>query len=210
MTIIDLTHPVADGDPGVEFETNRTIDGDGWNAKTLHLYSHSGTHMDAPFHFLEDGSTLESQPLEKSVGRCHKLDLSPAESKQIITPGDLEPLTSRIASGDRLVIQTGWSGRRDTPAFRDDLPRISPDAARWLVGHGIAFVGVEPPSVADVNNLSEVTEVHQILLSAGIVIAESLTNLHLLPADRPFTIVALPLKIQGGDGAPARIIALLD
>ncbi len=210
MRIVDLTHPVADGDPGVTFDTARERDADGWNAQTLHLYSHSGTHMDAPFHFLNNGRTLESVDLSKCVGRCWKIDLSPADSRQLITASDLERLGSNVCSGDLLVIQTGWTAKRGTDAFRNELPRISTDAAHWLVQRGVVFVGVEPPSVADVNDLPEVTDVHQILLSAEIVIAESLTNLDKLPTDRAFTIVALPLKIAGGDGAPARVIAMLD
>ena len=210
MRIVDLTHSISDGDPGVNFDAARERDVDGWNAKTLHLYSHSGTHMDAPFHFLNDGRTLESLDLRKCVGRCWKIDVSPVTSQQLIMAGDFERLGEKVLAGDRIVIQTGWTQKRGTPAFRNELPRISADGATWLVDRGVVFVGVEPPSVADVNNLPEVTQVHEILLAAEIVIAESLTNLDQLPDDQPFTIAALPLKVQGGDGAPARVIAMLD
>ncbi|MFK7822394.1 MAG: cyclase family protein [Planctomycetaceae bacterium] len=210
MKIIDLTHPVAHGDPGVQFESARRLESDGWNAKTFRLYSHSGTHMDAPYHFLKDGRTLESLDLARCVGRCWNIDLSPAEPRQLITASDLNSRASKVEAGDRIVLQTNWSERRRTPAYRDELPRLSPDAAKWIVDRGVVFVGVEPPSVADVNNLPEVTEVHEILLSAEVVIAECLTNLDQLPTTEPFTLVALPLKIRGGDGSPARVIAMLD
>lgn len=208
--IIDLTRPLRDGERGVSYDTARTIEDDGWNAKTLHLYSHSGTHMDAPMHFLPGAPTLETLDLNQCVGPARKLDLRPIGDKALITADMLVRCATGDVRGLRLILQTGWESREGTDGFRDNLPRLSEDAAHWLVDHQVALVGVEPPSVADVHDLEEVTLIHQILLGAGVVIAEGLMNLDALPTDAPFTLIALPLKIEGGDGAPARIIALLN
>jgi kynurenine formamidase len=93
--------------------------------------------------------------------------------------------------------------------FRNQLPRISPELAEWCVEKRVRILGVEPPSVADVNDLPEVTEIHRILLSGGVTIVEGLINLDQLPDNRDITFGAFPLKIQDGDGSPCRAFAQL-
>ena len=91
----------------------------------------------------------------------------------------------------------------DDEKYRINLPRISEEFAHWCVEKKVAVLGVEPPSVADVTNLPEVTKIHEILLGGGVTIVEGLTNLEALP-DRPFLFGAMPLKIHQGDGCPCR------
>jgi kynurenine formamidase len=105
------------------------------------------------------------------------------------------------------LLKTGWSAYADTPDYRDRLPRISLPLAEWLAGRQIALLGVEPPSVADINDKKELTAVHQALLRAGIIIVEGLANLDALRSDQ-VTFIALPLKLAGGDGSPVRAIAI--
>ena len=97
--------------------------------------------------------------------------------------------------------RNGWSP--------PEYPRISKELAEWFVEKGISLLGVEGPSVADVNDLPEVTEIHQILLGAKITIVESLKNLHLIEQDR-IEFIALPLKLKDGDGSPVRALAIID
>lgn len=87
------------------------------------------------------------------------------------------------------------------------MPRISIELARWLVDHQVALIGVEPPSVADVNNMAELTEVHQMLFRGGVVIVEGLANLDRLTQPE-VEFIALPLNITWGDGCPVRAIAI--
>jgi kynurenine formamidase len=95
----------------------------------------------------------------------------------------------------------------DIAMYRDQLPRISEELARWCVSRGVNILGVEPPSVADVNNLEEVTRIHKILLSGGVTIVEGLTNLEQLTQERVF-FGALPLPLAGADGSPVRAFAI--
>ena len=96
----------------------------------------------------------------------------------------------------------------DPVVYRDGLPRVGEGLARWCVGRGVKLLGVESPSVADVNNRDELTRVHRILLGGGVVIVEGLTNLGGL-RDREGWFVAAPLKVEGGDGCPCRAFVVL-
>ena len=119
----------------------------------------------------------------------------------------LGELVGKISPQDSLLLHTNWSRRNGTPDYREALPRISEELARWMVDKKVKMVGVEPPSVADVNNLTEVTLIHQILLGGGITIVEGLCNLDQLSQEKVL-LFALPIKYAGGDGAPARVIAV--
>jgi len=105
-------------------------------------------------------------------------------------------------------VRTDWSRHvDDAPVYRDGLPRISEALARWCVEKQVKLLGVEPPSVADVNNKTEVAAIHKILLGGNVVIVEGLTNLDRLREQQVF-VVALPLKPLAGDGCPCRAIAI--
>ena len=205
--IIDLTLLLSDGDRGVSITPARRLETDGWNATTLNLYSHCGTHMDAPIHFGVTDQTIDQLPVDKLMGPAWVVNLDPVEPRLLIEPHHLGDIADKLQPGESLIIRTGWSSNYGQPAYRDELPRISENLARWCVDRKVRMLGVEPPSVADVNNAKELTTVHKILLAAGIIIIEGLTNLDKISRDK-VTLVALPLKITGGDGAPARVLAI--
>jgi len=207
MRLTDLTHAFAPGFEGYRSAAAKTKSEDGWNARELTFYSHAGTHMDAPRHFIDDGPTLEQLDLGQCVGPCRLVNLAPIEPRALITVESLGADAEEIRPGERLLLRSDWHKRRGAPEYRHGLPRVSEELARWFAAKPIAFLGVEPPSVADVNSLTEVTLIHEILLGAGIVIAEGLRDLDKI-REPVFELVALPLKIEGGDGCPARVIAL--
>ena len=207
MRIIDLTLSMDNQMRGVDIAPAMRIESDGWNATTLTLYSHSGTHMDAPFHFLPGGNTIDQQNLEATIGPAIIVNLTPTAPQHLHSVDDLAPIADLIQPGARLLLRTDWHKRSGTPEYRDQLPRISLDLAEWLVERQVALVGVEPPSVADVNNMRELTDVHQTLFRAGIVIVEGLANLDQI-SQPTVQFIALPLKIIGGDGTPVRAIAI--
>ncbi|MEM1061868.1 MAG: cyclase family protein [Planctomycetota bacterium] len=207
--IIDLSLAVAPGMRGVKIAVAKSLESDGWNATTLSLYSHAGTHIDAPRHFLPDGVTLDAADLTASVGPARVVDLTPVEPAESISVERFAAASGPVSSGERLLVRTDWYRRHGTPEYRDALPRISPALARWLVAKQVRLVGVEPPSVADVNALPELTEVHEILFRGGVTIVEGLASLDRIPSDRPFEFIALPLKVTDGDGCPVRAIARL-
>lgn len=207
--IVDLSLTVDERLPAATVEPLKSIEREGWNATTLRLYSHCGTHMDAPCHFLPGGQTLEQLNLQACCGTARIVNLAPVEPRELITKSRfLAAVGSEIRLGERLLFRTDWHHRYPAPEYRDQLPRISVELAQYLVERQVRLIGVEPPSVADVNQIEEVTEVHQILFRGGIVIVEGLVNLDQIDATS-CEFIALPLKVAGGDGCPVRAIAIL-
>lgn len=206
--IIDLTLTVRHGMRGVEFEKLHTVNEHGWNSRMLHLYSHAGTHMDAPLHFAAGDGTIDCIPLEHCFVSAWVIDLTEAKPKELITVGHLGAVADKLRPGDGLLLKTGWSKHVDQPQYyRDNFPRISQELAEWCVERRVRLLGIEPPSVADVNSLEEVTLIHRILLTQSIIIVEGLTNLTALRDERVL-FCAAPLKIEGGDGSPCRAFAI--
>ena len=205
--IIDLTLPLQNGMRGVSIEPARTVERDGWNATTLGLYSHCGTHMDAPLHFGASEQTIDQIPLERCMGIARVADLSGIAPRALIHSADLGRTKDAVRAGDGLLLRTGWSGRIGDASYRDALPRVSVELAEWCVATGVRVLGVEPPSVADVNNREELTAVHRVLLGGGVIIVEGLANLDQIRGDT-VTFMAFPLRIAGGDGSPVRALAI--
>ncbi|MBX2842335.1 MAG: cyclase family protein [Flammeovirgaceae bacterium] len=205
--IIDLTMTYHEQMPGVKFETARKLDKDGWNAKDLHLYSHAGTHMDAPFHFGVSNNFINEFTPNDCTGKAWVVDASDVGNSALVEIHHLREIEKEFSEGDSLLIKTGWSKFADQPEiYRNQLPRISEKLAVWCVENYVKMLGVEPPSVADVNNLKEVTSIHQILLGGNVIIVEGLCNLDLISGNC-CQFMALPIKIKNGDGAPCRAIA---
>jgi kynurenine formamidase len=173
----------------------------------LHLYSHAGTHLDAPHHFIDGARTMEALDLEKCMGPAWVIDLTFLKPRDLIGVEHLAPSAHRIRPGARLLLRTGWSAHADLPDYRTHFPRVGLSLARWLVERRIALLGVESPAVAGLTPREELVAVHQTLLGAEIVIVEGLANLDALTQEK-VTFIALPLKLQGGDGSPVRAIAI--
>ncbi|MEM1085809.1 MAG: cyclase family protein [Verrucomicrobiota bacterium] len=207
MAIYDLSRSIRDGDPGVAISPARVLKVDGWNASNLALYSHSGTHMDAPWHFGCGEATIDETPLGECMGPADIVRLPDTQPSELLTPAHLGPLADRFESGRSLLLHTGWSRHfGNEKIFRAQLPRIGEALAKWCVRRGVRMLGVEPPSVADVNKLEEVTLIHQILLGGGVTIVEGLVNLESIPGEQCH-FAAFPLKIHAGDGSPCRALA---
>lgn len=207
MNYNDITLTYESGMRGVKFEPARILKNDGWNAKTLHLYSHAGTHMDAPFHFEVNDGTIDNIPAERFFTDCYVVELNGIQPKTEIRISDLGEVKNKLQPGEGLIFRTGWSKFVNEPKYRDELPAISKELAEWCVEKGVATIGVEPPSVADVNNMEMLTEIHRILLDGDIIIVEGLANLDKISKPK-VQLVALPLKIKNGDGAPCRAIVI--
>jgi arylformamidase len=207
MNLIDVTLTYESGMRGVEFEPAKILARDGWNAKMLHLYSHAGTHMDAPVHFDVNDKTIDQIDPARFFVTCHLVDLHGIKPNTEIQTAALGDVQHRIQKGEGLLFRTGWSRFIGEPVYRDGLPGISKALAHWCVTKGVSLIGVEPPSVADVNNLKKLTEIHHILLGGDIIIVEGLTNLEKITKAK-VQFVVLPLKIKGGDGAPCRAVVM--
>lgn len=205
---VDLTLPLTPGQRGVAMKPTFQFAADGWNAATWHLSTHAGTHMDAQVHFAAGSETIDQHTPERCMGPAWVVRLPRAAPKALLVIADLGAVARNFGAGDSLLLHTGWSRYVAEPAFyRDALPRISEELARWCVEQKVKLLGVEPPSIADVNNRAELTRIHQILLSGGVTIIEGLANLDQLRQERVF-FAALPLKLAGGDGCPVRAFAI--
>lgn len=199
-----------------------------YSAFNISTAEHGGTHIDAPIHFSENGQSVEELPLEHLIGPAIKIDVS---SKALENPDYLigiEDLTDwetkegkTIPDGSIVLLQTGFSRyypnklqylgteeRGEAAVAKLHFPGLSPEAAEWLVtNRNIHAIGIDTPSID--YGQSQYFKSHVILLSKNIPAFENLTNLNLLPA-QGFEIIALPMKIKGGSGAPLRIVALLN
>lgn len=211
MRIYDVTVPITEtmpvwpGDPRVRIErTSSMTKGDEANVSRLHLGSHTGTHVDAPYHFVRQGTTVDKLPLEVLIGPAMVVDLDRVENSEI----DVFDLASVHFPRDttRILLKTRnsflWEGVQTE--FERDYVHLSRKAAEWLVKRGIRLVGVDYLSV-EAWNVGE-HRVHHTLLGAGVVIVEGL-DLSRVPAG-PCQLICLPLKVEGGDGAPARVLVI--
>jgi len=205
--LIDLTLTLTPGMRGIATEPAYTVAKNGWNAATWHIYSHAGTHMDAQVHFEAGPETIDRHTPERCMGPAWIVDLPDLPPSALLTIAHLGPIAQNFIPGESLILRTGWSRHVGNPAlYRDGLPRLSEELAHWCVAQKVKLLGVEPPSIADVNHLPEVTLIHKILLGGGVTIVEGLTNLDRLTQPRVF-FIALPLKLSAGDGCPVRAIA---
>jgi arylformamidase len=202
---IDISVPLRNGMvtwPGdAPFQRTSTLEianGDPCNLSQISSTAHIGTHMDAPRHYLEGAAGMESMPITASIGRARVIEIRDPEMIRI---SELEP--HRLAKGERVLFKTRNSTHSwQSEHFRKDYIFIPPDSARYLVEHGVQTVGVDYLSVGGFE--SGGPETHRILLEAGIWIIEGLMLEHVDPDE--YELVCLPLKIMGGDGAPARAV----
>jgi arylformamidase len=207
MKIYDVTVavsegvPIYEGDPRVEIECVRSIaGGDNANVSHLCLGAHTGTHVDAPNHFIDGTRRVEDLEIEKLVGPCRVIEIDGSVTS--IEPSHLTDLTGV----ERVLFKTRNSAFWSEPekGFRTDFTYISPEAARALADAGIKLVGIDYLSVEQFGSKDFAT--HITLLESEIVILEGV-DLRNVPAG-DYEIMCLPLKYVGGtgDGAPARTI----
>ncbi len=193
--------PVYPGEPQPVIEPSSRISrGDGMNVSLITLGSHTGTHIDAPHHFLDGRETVDQLALDVLVGPALVVEL-PAAGE--IGAADLQALGIPEAL-ERLVIKTRNSLFLVDDRFHADYAYLNAEAARWLVARGVRLVAFDYLSVEKMN--AERHEVHKTLLEAGVVIVEGV-DLRLVPPN-PYFLVCLPLRIEGCDGAPARAVLL--
>jgi arylformamidase len=174
-----------------------------YNITQLVMSTHLGTHLDAPFHFFDEGRTVEKVDPARGFGPAWVLDFSDKGAKAEITRADLRRHEAKITKGSRLIIRTGWDRVFPEERYFTDYPGIPPDACTYLAERGIACVALDMPSVYSVDYVA----VHHALLRAEVLIVEGLTRLETLKSERVF-FVALPLRIRGRDGSPCRAIAI--
>ena len=200
MKIIDITRPLSEGIltyPGDIPPVFRKVDNGTYRITCLHLSTHTGTHIDAPVHYLKTGDTIDTIPLSHVMGRCRVLDVTRAGTS--ITS---DYLKGRLDGIDRLLLKTSFS---NTDRFEENYPSLTADAARLITGCGMKCVGIDSPSIESYECDGTV---HRELLSRGCIIIELLDLSKVEEGN--YTLVALPLRFNGLDGSPARVVLLDD
>ena len=209
MLTLDLTHtisscmPVYPGTQQPRLTTACTIEQCGYQETLLHMYSHTGTHMDAPAHMVSSGMTLDAFPAETFVGQGFALDCR--EEKAITLPLLLKH-ESALRQVDFLLFCTGWDRYWGQEKYYHGFPCLTPEAARFvatlpLSGVGEDSISLDPCDSVDCPN-------HMTLLGQGFVNTENLTGLEQL-IGKDFTFLTLPLKFENSDGCSCRAMALI-
>ena len=197
MPIIDLTHRITDGmavypgDPAVSLRPVLAFPHQPCRVSQLSFGSHTGTHMDAPAHMLEEGQTLDQYPVEGFCGAAR------------VFSGDADFSQLDLSGLDFVLLDFHWAQRWGSPDFFHGYPALTAENARILASSGLKGVGMDTPSV---DNEASGLALHHILLGSGLVLIESMGNLKRLPQS-PVNLFALPLKWKGSDGAPCRAVA---
>jgi arylformamidase len=202
--IYDVSVPLSDetptypGDPRVQIApVQRIANGDACNVSTVALGAHAGTHVDAPYHMLADGGTVDQLPLEILLGKARVVEIG---ARERVMREDLETLDLRADL--RVLFKTRMSGQMRVPEFQEDYVYLTADAASYLVQAGLKLVGIDYLSVDRFGSADY--PAHQTLLEAGVIVVEGLDLSEVGPGD--YDMICLPLRIAGGDGAPARVV----
>ena len=225
MQVIDLTHTIHDdiqihpGDPKPSIRRGLTHEKDYCHVDLLKLGSHTGTHIDAPYHFLKDGQRIDEIPVQRFIGNGILIDVSGKSERELIDSADLESSASEINNGDFVILKTGWDRYFGTPQYYLH-PYLSAGGARLLVEKGVSLVGVDalnvdPTYYASNDSNSAAKDlpdeasygypVHDILLSNNVLIVENLCNLDKIEAIKGIYSF-LPLKLKDSDGSPIRAV----
>ena len=193
--------PTYSGEPGPRLEfTAQLSKGDSANVSVLSLGSHTGTHVDAPSHFLDGAPGVDSLPLDALVGPAYVTEFA---GEGHITAADLDALA--IPPDCRRLLFKTRNGRLwDDTGFHRDFIALAPDAARALAERGLRLVGIDHLSIERFR--PERHEVHETLLASGVVILEGLDLRRVPPGE--YLLVCAPLNVVGAEGAPARVFLI--
>lgn len=205
MQLVDLSHPLVHGQPAFPSDPKISIIPHGdtrtlrYNISQISMGSHQGTHLDAMFHFLDDGKTLDQMPLHWFIGKTQVLRI-PKKAGEDITVADFLPYEHLLVPEARIIYETGWSAHFGTEDFFENFPSLTQEASTFLAEKNIRMLGMDTPTPS-----RDWYEVHHILLRKEIVIVESLTNLSQVPDE--ITFIGFPLNFKGRDGSPIRAVA---
>lgn len=206
MTVVDISVPIKNamtlyrGNPPVRIRPAMTLRRDGVNLSELCLGSHTGTHVDAPSHFIADGKTIDQMPIDRFIGPTWVADLR--RVRRAISGDELQ--RARIPKGtERVLLRTQNSRLWHPPRpFRTDFVYLAADGADWMVERGVTLVGIDYLSIEGYGLAGAPT--HKRLLGAGIPILEGLDLFKVAPGR--WRLAAFPLRISGGDAGLTRAV----
>ena len=210
MRLIDLAHPLEHGQPAFPGDPQLAIIPIGtvatmrFNLSQVTTGTHQGTHLDAMYHFLDDGKTIDQMPLAWFYGPARVLRI-PKGANEEITENDLLPFERQLTPEAKIIVATGWYARFGAPNYFTEFPSFTLAAGRYLARRKIRLLGMDMPSPS-----RDWYEIHHLLLAPEVemVLVENLANLGALPDE--FTFIGFPLNIKGRDGSPIRAVALCE
>jgi len=215
MIIYDLSHELDEdtqvypGDPTFACHSAANVKEHGYNVSSISIGSHTGTHIDAPYHFYDNGEAVDKLAVDMLVGPAVVVDLTKKKEREKITWDDLIDLeiTHVMDECHILILHTGWSKYWKTGTYFEH-PYLDAAAARKLVEIGVRVLALDTlsPDQTMMDGSEGDYSAHEVILGAGGAIVENLTNLHQLPSDRVH-VSLLPLKLRGCDGSPIRAVA---
>ncbi len=209
--VVDLSHPLNDatpiypGDPAPHIFTATTVAGEGYNLSHVHIGTQTGTHIDAPFHFRDDGATIDRMALDMTVGPAVVVAVPDKQPGETITLADLEAHRASLRPGIIALFCTGWYSHAGTETFFRH-PYLEASAGHALLDAGVTTIAIDTLN-ADFTG-GEEFPIHEMFAAAGGLIAENLAGTAALTAGVEPLLLLLPLNIVGCDGAPVRAVAL--
>ena len=215
MKVIDLTLTVSEkiptfpGSPKPHFIEWETIPKDGYNLELLFLSTHTGTHIDAPFHFVKNGKKIHEIAPERLVNEAVLIRIG-KNSNRSISKTDIqnfEQKNGKIENGSTVIFHTGWQKNLNKEFYFSENPGLSISAAKYLASKKINMVGIDSPSI-DLGSDSKFS-VHHILAKNNILIVENLANLNKIKSNN-FHLITSPLKLKNATGSPIRAFGFVD
>lgn len=213
MKIIDLTYvieesmPVYSGTERPSLIPANTYEKDGFRETVLHMYSHTGTHMDAPAHVKPDGITLDGFDVSQFVGKAVVVDCHDLQEGDIIDMSYIYKQKKEIDQADFVLFSSGWSRYWGSEQYYGNFPVADKEVLEYLVNTEKKGIGMDAISIEPIAN--ETLPHHHLVLGSGMVIIENLMNLEQLGSEL-FTLAVLPLKWEQADGSPIRAIGILE
>lgn len=213
MKIVDLTHtlkndmPVYPGDAPPVFTKTMTHDKDAVQVIRMDIATHHGTHLDCPLHFRSNGLTTENSALENFFARALLVNCTGFGAGAKIPAEHFLPFREVLQKVSWVIVHTGWYRHWGNEEYTRDFPVLSVEATDFLVKQNMKGIGLDVISIDAID--SKDFPNHQLALGNGLFIIENLTHLHAVTTE-VFTLSALPLKIEDGDGSPVRAIAIID
>ena len=208
MKLIDLSHPLEHGQQTFPMDPKLSIIPHGntttlkYNISQISMSTHQGTHLDAMYHFIDDGKTLDQMPLDWFFGPTRLLRI-PKKAKEEITVEDFMAFEEHLTEGAKIIYETGWHRNFGADNFFTEFPSMTLEASKYLASRKIRMIGMDTPTPS-----YDWFEVHHVLLGVEIVVVETLTNLDKLPDS--FVFMGFPMNIKGRDGSPIRAVAQIE
>lgn len=212
MKHLDLTLTISEsipsfpGSPSPQFLNWSKLKEDGYNLELLFLSSHTGTHMDAPYHFTNKGAKIDEIPITRLIGESLLIKIKKSKDQEITKKDlvDFENKNGKIKNYSSVIFFTNWQKNLKKKYYFTNNPGLSKTAANYLISKKINLIGIDSPSID--TGINKDFTVHKILAQNNVLIIENLANLQKIP-NMEFDFIILPLKLKNATGSPVRAIA---